>query len=146
MALSLLKHVDMSWIPKQANQTYKDLLIQWQERALKFNGLKIGDSKRDTIEHMFHGRKEDRGYNSRWGMFLIQLRPPTDIKRNTYGVLEFAGNKPELEANGSSISEPGMKTSIGRDDEKHRKVARGRLPRAATPHPIRVRKPPQKRA
>jgi hypothetical protein len=96
MALSLLKHAHMS-IPKQANQTYIDLLVEWQERVQKFNGLKIGYVK-DTIEHMFHGRKEDRGYNSRWGMFLkYKFDPLRDTKRNTYGVLEFAGNKPELE-------------------------------------------------
>ena len=96
MALSLLKHAHMS-VPKQINGTYKDLLVQWQERALKFNGLKIGYIK-DTIEHMFHGRKEDRGYNSRWGMFLkYNFDPLMDTKRNTYGVLEFSGNKPELE-------------------------------------------------
>jgi hypothetical protein len=96
MALSLLKHAHLS-VPKQANQIYKDLLLQWQERAIKFGGLKIGYTK-DTIEHMFHGRKEDRGYKSRWDMFLkYDFDPLKDIKRNTYGVLEFAGNKPELE-------------------------------------------------
>jgi hypothetical protein len=32
-------------------------------------------------------------------MFLkYQFNPVTDVKRNSYGVLEFAGNKPALEA------------------------------------------------
>ncbi len=96
MAMSLLKHAHIS-VPKQSSSTYKDLLIQWQDRAAKYHGLKIGYT-RDTIEHMFHGRKEDRGYSSRWGMFIKhEFDPIQDIKRNTYGVLEFAGNKPELE-------------------------------------------------
>jgi hypothetical protein len=96
MALALIKNAHMS-MPRDANQTYKSLLAQWQNRATIYNGLKIGYIK-DTIEHMFHGRKEDRGYNNRWGMFLKHdFNPLLDTKRNTYGVLEFAGNKPELE-------------------------------------------------
>jgi hypothetical protein len=51
-----------------------------------------------TIEHPFHGRKGDRGYQSRWAMFLDSgFDPVTDLKRNTYGVLEFSGAKPDLE-------------------------------------------------
>ena len=51
-----------------------------------------------TIEHPFHGRKSDRGYLSRWQMFLDNgFDPHTDLKRNACGVLEFAGNKPDLE-------------------------------------------------
>ena len=70
-------------MPKQSSSTYKDLLIQWQDRAARFHGLKIGYTK-DTIEHMFHGRKEDRGYSTRWGMFIKhEFDPMKDIKRNT---------------------------------------------------------------
>ncbi len=51
-----------------------------------------------TIEHPFHGRKVDRGYQSRWDMFLDHgFDPTTDLKRNTDKVIEFAGNKPDLE-------------------------------------------------
>lgn len=50
-----------------------------------------------TLEHMFHGRKGDRGYQSRWDMFVKHgFDPHEDLKRNSHGVLEFAGNKPEL--------------------------------------------------
>lgn len=46
---------------------------------------------------MFHGRKGDRGYQSRWDMFVKHgFDPHEDLKRNSHGVLEFAGNKPEL--------------------------------------------------
>jgi hypothetical protein len=51
-----------------------------------------------TIEHPFHGHKKDRGYQSRWQIFLdTGFDLATDLKRNTTGVLEFAGNKPDLE-------------------------------------------------
>jgi hypothetical protein len=51
-----------------------------------------------TIEHPFHGRKADRSYESRWDMFLDHgFDPLVDLKRNTYGVLEFSRAKPDLE-------------------------------------------------
>ena len=47
---------------------------------------------------MFHGSKVNRSYTDRWGMFVRHVFDPfTDLKRNTYGVIEFAGNKPGLE-------------------------------------------------
>lgn len=96
MALALIGRADMS-VPRQMDGAYKTLLDAWQARARKFNGLKIGYLQ-DTIEHMYHGAKVNRGYNSRWEMFLkYKFDPVTDTKRNSYGVLEFAGNKPQLE-------------------------------------------------
>jgi hypothetical protein len=51
-----------------------------------------------TIEHRWHGDKTRRAYVSRWGMFTKhRFNPHSDLKRNSYGVLEFAGNKPDLE-------------------------------------------------
>jgi hypothetical protein len=97
MALSLVSNAHMS-IPQTVNGNYKALLLQWQNLANKYNGYKLGHTNH-TIEHYFHGRKENRGYNDRWKMFLDHnFDPVSDIKRNTYGVLEFAGNKPQLEA------------------------------------------------
>jgi hypothetical protein len=47
---------------------------------------------------MFHGSKANRSYQGRWDMFIRHnFDPWTDLKKNTYGVIEFAGNKPELE-------------------------------------------------
>jgi hypothetical protein len=38
-----------------------------------------------------------RAYVS-WNMFIEhQFNPHADLKRNSYGVLEFSGNKPDLE-------------------------------------------------
>lgn len=96
MALALVNNVHMS-VPTSVNSSYKSLLMNWQARAQSFNGLKLGYTNH-TIEHFFHGRKHDRAYNNRWEMFVkYNFDPVTDVKRNTFGVLEFAGNKPRLE-------------------------------------------------
>ena len=85
-------------LPGGVSQGYKNSVASWAARAaLEVNG-KIG-FVHGTIEHPFHGRKSDRGYQSRWQIFLdTGFDPATDLKRNTTGVLEFAGNKPALRA------------------------------------------------
>ncbi len=51
-----------------------------------------------TIEHSWHGKKEDRKYNDRWDILRRNhFDPDTDIKYNAYGVIEFTGNKPRME-------------------------------------------------
>ena len=50
-----------------------------------------------TIEHAFHGAKPLRNYTGRWDMFLENaFDPGEDLKLNSYGVCELAGNKPAL--------------------------------------------------
>ena len=69
---------------------------RWEGRALRHINRNIGYVP-GTIEHLFHGRKPDRGYQSRWDMFVKHdFDPLEDLKRNSHGVLEFASNKPEL--------------------------------------------------
>jgi len=63
-----------------------------------------------TIEHWFHGRKHQRYYLGRWDMFLKhQFDPIADLKRNTFGVIEFAGNKPDLELDFDRYLRRGMR-------------------------------------
>jgi len=94
MALAVVGRVERS-VPNGASEGYRRALMRWQHNAAHLNrslGCVPG-----TIEHRFHGRKSDRQYLSRWGMFVRHgFDPETDLKRNTWGVLEFAGNKPEL--------------------------------------------------
>jgi hypothetical protein len=95
MALALVGGGDVS-VPPQCSQAYRREVLRWQSRAVRHINFNIG-YVRGTIEHLFHGRKPDRGYQSRWGMFLTHgFDPLEDLKRNSHGVLEFAGNKPEL--------------------------------------------------
>lgn len=96
MAYGLVGQIDKS-LPGAVSGSYANALRRWQMRAVRSANFKIG-AVPQTIEHRFHGRKEKRGYISRWDMFLRHgFDPETDLKRNTYGVIEFAGNKPGLE-------------------------------------------------
>jgi hypothetical protein len=79
-----------------ASGAYNAEVLRWERRARQHINGNVGYVP-GTIEHLFHGRKQDRGYLSRWGMFLKHgFDPHEDLKRNAYGVLEFATNKPEL--------------------------------------------------
>jgi hypothetical protein len=96
MALGLIGRADAS-LPGGASLGYRAAVMAWGARAsAEING-KLG-FVHGTIEHPFHGRKADRGYLSRWAMFLDHgFDPAVDLKRNTFGVLEFSGGKPDLE-------------------------------------------------
>lgn len=96
MALAFAGQVERS-VPGHTAPAYLAHLKRWQARAEHVVNRRIG-YVHGTIEHRFHGRKGDRGYLSRWAMFERHgFDPDTDLKRNTAGVLEWAGNKPELE-------------------------------------------------
>ena len=70
--------------------------MRWQGRALQHINFRLGYVP-GIIEHRFHGRKADRGYLSRWNMFVRHgFDPDEDLKRNSFGVFEWTGNKPEL--------------------------------------------------
>ncbi|WP_439398639.1 hypothetical protein ACRQ5Q_14930 [Bradyrhizobium sp. PMVTL-01] len=85
-------------VPAGTSESYLGHILRWEKRALRAAARKLGFVP-NLIEHAFHGSKPKRGYNTRWGMFLEHgFDPHTDLKRNSYGVLEFAGNKPYLEA------------------------------------------------
>lgn len=96
MALALAGKAYAS-VPQNASESYAAVINRWQDRALIHVNKKIGFLW-GTVEHAFHGRKVDRKYISRWQIFLEHgFDPNADLKRNSFGVLEFAGNKPALE-------------------------------------------------
>lgn len=95
MALALIGRVHDS-IPKKLLSSYGDPLVRWQERACQHICRNIGYVL-GTIEHAFHGPKAARGYVDRWDILHRHgFDPCADLKRNTYGILELAGNKPGL--------------------------------------------------
>ena len=95
MALALIGQGAAS-VPKSCSDAYHREVDRWANRAVRHINFNLG-YVRGTIEHLFHGRKPDRGYQSRWDMFLRNgFDPLEDLKRNSHGVLEFASNKPEL--------------------------------------------------
>ncbi|HKI16045.1 MAG TPA: hypothetical protein VKA12_13770 [Roseiarcus sp.] len=96
MALGMVGKVDAS-LPGGVTLGYRNAVMAWANLASSAINGKLGFAH-GTIEHPFHGRKSDRGYESRWDMFLDHgFDPLVDLKRNTYGVLEFSGAKPDLE-------------------------------------------------
>ena len=95
MALALIGKVKDS-IPCNMTDGYQAALHQWQRRMHRHLQGHIGYLP-GSIEHFWHGPKVLRGYNSRWEILARnKFDPSTDLKRNTWGVLELAGNKPQL--------------------------------------------------
>jgi hypothetical protein len=95
MALSLIGGADWS-MPPGTDNAYRAEVKRWEARARRHINLNIGVVA-GTVEHMFHGRKGDRSYQTRWEMFIKHgFDPLEDLKRNSHGVIEFASNKPEL--------------------------------------------------
>ena|ERR1700731_795686 len=96
MALGAVGRIDYS-VVQQPDEAYVKHLHYWQSRALPAINGRVGYVP-NTIEHRFHGSKRKRGYVDRWSMFIRHgFDPNSDLKRNSYGVIEWAGNKPELE-------------------------------------------------
>ncbi len=96
MALGLIGAADYSLI-LGISDSYRRNVKLWENRALVHVNQKIG-YVHGTIEHHWHGNKQRRAYILRWNMFIThKFDPDTDLKLNTYRVLEFAGNKPSLE-------------------------------------------------
>lgn len=95
MGMALLGQVDQS-IHGGMTDGYKLPLKVWEARAcahMKNNLSAIAG----TIEHSWHGNKAKRAYVSRWDILAKhKFDPSIDLKRNVWGVLELAGNKPEL--------------------------------------------------
>lgn len=95
MAMCLIGQAYRS-IHGQATKGYGDPIYAWQDRATAMIKGHIGYIP-GTIEHLWHGRKKDRRYVDRWKILVEnKFDPITDLKHNSYGVLELTGNKPNL--------------------------------------------------
>lgn len=86
-------------LPGWIHQDYKDAVTEWAERARKVVNGNIGFLDA-VIEHGFHGDKSGvngRQYVPRWKILEDNdYNPRTDIRKNLWGVIELAGNKPAL--------------------------------------------------
>jgi hypothetical protein len=95
MALALVGKAQYS-VPKGISAAYLRHVMQWQGRAIHHVNYNVGYVP-GTIEHNWHGRKTDRKYVDRWEILVKNdFNPDTDLKKNSYGVVELAGNKPNL--------------------------------------------------
>ena len=96
MAMALIGKVDMS-IHGGMTAGYKAPLYLWQTRALQHMQRRLSYVP-GIIEHDWHGPKTARKYVDRWDILAkYAFDPVTDLKTNTYGVIELAGNKPEMD-------------------------------------------------
>ena len=95
MALALVGMVEHS-VHQRVTAAYRAPLLRWQDRARAHIGGNIGYVP-GTIEHSWHGPKAARRYVERWDVLVRHsFDPGADLKRNVWGVLELAGNKPDL--------------------------------------------------
>ena len=77
MALGLVGRYEAS-LPADTTPGYRNAVAAWAGRAAAEINGKLG-FVHGTIEHPFHGRKSDRGYQSRWTCFwsTASTRRPT---------------------------------------------------------------------
>ena len=95
MALALIGRAGES-LPGAIHPNYRRTVMRWQERAMQHACGNIGYVP-GSIEHRWHGSKDLRKYVDRWSILLKHgYDPLEDLKRNTSGLLELAGNKPAL--------------------------------------------------
>ncbi|MBF6592448.1 MAG: hypothetical protein IVW57_18210, partial [Ktedonobacterales bacterium] len=95
MALALAGKVERS-IPGNLTAGYRRPLLAWQQHAQHHIAGNLGVVS-GTVEHSWHGQKARRRYLERWDVLARHsFDPDTDLRRNTHGVLELAGNKPAL--------------------------------------------------
>ncbi len=95
-ALALVGAADKS-MPGGTTASYRQAVMTWQQRAVLHANKKIGYVP-GILEHSWHGSKAKRGYISRWDLFVKHaFDPNVDLKKNTYGVIEFSGRNSELE-------------------------------------------------
>jgi hypothetical protein len=95
MAMALINRVQDS-IPRKLMGAYAAPLLRWQHRAEQHIHQNISYVA-GTIEHQWHGAKDKRAYVDRWQILeRNHFDPATDLKKNTCGVIELAGNKPRL--------------------------------------------------
>lgn len=95
MAFGFLGRIKETF-PQDISPEFTARMLAWQDRAHRHIGINISYVP-GTIEHGFHGPKKARKYVDRWGILRKHgFNPTTDLKRNTWGVVELAGNKPKL--------------------------------------------------
>ncbi len=96
-------HMALGWVgksmwsyPRQISEEYKDRVKAWERRAITVTNKHLGFLP-GIIEHHWHGSKAHRKYIDRWQILINNdYQPDIDIKHNTFGVVELAGNKPRL--------------------------------------------------
>lgn len=88
MACALIGEVHNSYHP-DVHQNYKDMCGEWQRRCDKYIKRDVGYVD-GLILHHYHGKKSNRGYNSRWKILVdYQFDPLKDIYPDASGLLQL---------------------------------------------------------
>jgi hypothetical protein len=81
---------------RMPGSNYAASLLEWQERCEKLTHHDIGYVD-TTILHYWHGRRIDRGYDTRWRILVEnQFDPLVDLKKNADGLLELTNRSVTL--------------------------------------------------
>ena len=95
MAKALIGKAETSMAPGM-NAEYKRQVLQWQARATAHIMQNVGYVD-GLLLHHWHGAKEDRQYRTRWQILVDNdFNPFYDVKRDTQGLWQLSGNKPQL--------------------------------------------------
>jgi|HubBroStandDraft_4_1064222.scaffolds.fasta_scaffold01036_3 hypothetical protein len=96
MAMGMVGKSELS-IHGETTPEYQAAIRTWCERAYSVVKGSISYVP-GTLEHHFHGAKDKRLYHERWDILIRhKFNPITDLRRNRWGVIELAGNKPAME-------------------------------------------------
>jgi hypothetical protein len=92
MALALIGEAGVA----QRVPGYVRKLLDWQDLAEKHVRRDIGYVD-GTLIHHWHGRRKDRGYETRWRVLADhQFDPRVDLRRDAQGLFELTDEKPGL--------------------------------------------------
>jgi hypothetical protein len=97
MALALIGAIrpEMTRMPDSG---YSKSLLEWQARIA---ALDLGEPGcvANSLLHFWHGKRADRGYDTRWKILLEHhFDPAADLHRDEQGLLQLRQTKPELQA------------------------------------------------
>jgi len=93
MALSLIGQGHRS-LPGGVHPVYKEKILLWQERALRYLKKDVGYVN-TTLFHHWHGKKKDRKYVERWDVVTKNgYNPSTDIKKDSQGIMQLVVESP----------------------------------------------------
>ena len=81
---------------RMPGSNYAARLMEWQRRCENVVRRNVGYVD-TTILHYWHGRRSDRGYDSRWRI-LVENRfdPEVDLKKNSEGLLQLTDRNTAL--------------------------------------------------
>lgn len=95
MAMGLIGRAELT-IPGDINQAYYDVVLGWQERAVRKLSKDVGYVP-GSIFHHWHGAKKGRNYIGRWQILIENdFVPHLDLRRDWQGLWELSDRNPKL--------------------------------------------------